>query len=435
MTTGLVIAAPASGSGKTIVTLGLLRAFSNSGLSVGSLKVGPDYIDTDFHRLASGQACRNYDLWAMRDMTLEDQLGALLPASDLIIAEGVMGLFDGALDGSGSTADAAAKLGWPVVLVVDVKGQSASAAAVIEGFTNHRADIAVAGVIFNRVGGPRHRDILARAMVPLDIPVLGHVPWSAALDLPSRHLGLIQAREHGDLDAWLNEAAHLVSENISLDALRALAAPVAAPAANTNAPALPPLGQRISVARDDAFAFSYPHIFDGWRLAGAEVSFFSPLADEAPDNQADAIYLPGGYPELHAGRLAGNGKFLDGLRAAAESQVVIYGECGGYMVLGETLTDADGAAHPMAGLLPVTTSFAERKLHLGYRRAELLGDGPLGSRGRVFKGHEFHYATYDETGGTALFSAKDALGENVQSAGQRQGSVFGSFVHLIDRVG
>ena len=201
----------------------------------------------------------------------------------------------------------------------------------------------------------------------------------------------------------------------------------------TPPPPLPPLGQRVAVASDDAFRFSYPHVLNGWRRAGAEVVPFSPLADDPPDAAADAVYLPGGYPELHAGRLAANGVFLDGLRRAGTRGAVVYGECGGYMALGETLTDAAGAAHRMAGLLPIEASMAERSLHLGYRRAELAAAGPLGPEGGAFGAHEFHYASVIREGGAdPLFRARDAAGAPLGRCGLRRDNVMGSFVHLID---
>ncbi|WP_374200712.1 hypothetical protein [Inquilinus sp. Marseille-Q2685] len=198
--------------------------------------------------------------------------------------------------------------------------------------------------------------------------------------------------------------------------------------------ALPSLGQRIAVARDMAFGFAYPHLLAAWREAGAEILPFSPLADEAPDRSADAVYLPGGYPELQAGRLAANRRFLDGLRTAAGQGRTVSGECGGYMVLAPGLTDAEGNRHAMAELLPVETSFAERRLHLGYRHAVLAAAMPLGAVGTVWRGHEFHYASILSEGpGEALFEAWDAEGAPLGPMGRRAGSVFGSFFHLIDR--
>ena len=220
---------------------------------------------------------------------------------------------------------------------------------------------------------------------------------------------------------------------LDIDGLIGLARPSSL-ARTAPAVLLPPLGQRIAVARDDAFLFAYPAVLEGWRRGGASLSLFSPLADEPPDPDADAVYLPGGYPELHAGRLAAAEQFLAGLRHAGAAGKAVYGECGGYMVLGDALTDAEGRTHRMAGLLPLTTSFAERRLHLGYRALTLLQDGPLGSAGARFRGHEFHYATTISAGGDgALFAVTDSWGIDLGMAGLRRGSVAGSFVHLIDR--
>jgi cobyrinic acid a,c-diamide synthase len=268
---------------------------------------------------------------------------------------------------------------------------------------------------------------------PLGVPVLGCLPRDPGLVLPARHLGLVQAAERDDLGAFLERASSLIERHVDLARLRSLARPARVPAETGGSIGIKPLGQRLAVARDTAFAFAYPALLESWRAAGAELTSFSPLADEAPDPEADAVYLPGGYPELHATRLAGNARFLRGLRAAAGRQVVIHGECGGYMVLGRGLVDGDGRRHAMAGLLPLETSFAAPKLHLGYRRAKLVGDCALGARGMGFSGHEFHYATISSEGpGEPLFHCVDGAGESLGLTGRRQGNVFGSFVHLID---
>ena len=436
MSGGLILAAPASASGKTTLTLALLRHLRNSGRTIASAKAGPDYIDPAFHGAASGTPCLNLDAWAMRRETIAALVASLERRAELVLCEGAMGLFDGAgQSGHGSTGDLAALTGWPVVLVVDVAGQAGSAAALLRGFMSHRPDVPVAGVIFNRVGGPRHAGMLensVRTALP-GLPILGHVPRHAELALPERHLGLVQAAEHPDLDGFLDRAAALVSAAIDLERLLGLvrsSSLAALPAAQP----LPPLGQRIAVARDVAFAFAYPAMLEGWRSAGAELSLFSPLADEGPAADADAVFLPGGYPELHAGTLAGNQRFLAGLAAASRRAAVIYGECGGYMVLGRGLVDASGARHAMAGLLPLETSFAERRRQLGYRQARLAAAGPLGKAGAVFRGHEYHYATIiDEGGGAPLFAAADADGSGLGTAGRVSERVMGSFLHLVDR--
>lgn len=430
---GLIIGAPASNSGKTVVTLALLRALTRAGRRVSSFKVGPDYIDPAFHAAASGRVCYNLDLWAMRPATSAALMARLQEDSELVIGEGAMGLFDGANESSGSTADVAAWTGWPVLLVVDVRGQAASAAALVRGFIQHRADVPIAGLIFNRTGGGSHERILRKSVEPLGVPVLGCLPRDPALVLPERHLGLVQAGERGDLDGFLERAADTIEEQVDFHALQGLARPARPIGTTDDKTGLAPLGQRIAVARDVAFAFTYPALLEGWRKAGAELTFFSPLADEAPSTDATAVYLPGGYPELHVARLAANGNFMAGLRSAVQRDAVVHGECGGYMVLGQGLVDGAEQRHAMAGLLALETSFARRRLHLGYRRATLISDCGLGKRGAGFTGHEFHYATIlDEGPGEALFTCRDARGESLGPAGRRNGRVFGSFVHLID---
>ncbi|MEM7406489.1 MAG: cobyrinate a,c-diamide synthase [Pseudomonadota bacterium] len=435
MSRGLIIAAPSSNSGKTTVTLGLLRALASAGAAPVSVKLGPDYLDPVFHALASRTACYNLDVWAMRATTCAAIVAARERAGSVVIAEGVMGLFDGATPDSGSTADAAAATGWPVVLVVDAGGMSSSIAALVHGFASFRRDVQIAGVIANRIGSPRHRDLIAEALAPIGIGLLGAIPRHDALTLPSRHLGLVQAREHADIETFLDRAGAEVERHVDLRALLAIAAParLGPPAAADGLAAPPVPGQRIAVADDLACAFAYPWTLREWQRAGAEVIPFSPLADEGPAPDADAVFLPGGYPELHAGVLAGNTGFKRGMHGAAGRGAFIYGECGGFMLLGEALVDAQGEHHPMLGLLPVTTSFAERRLHLGYRALETLRDSPLGDTGVRLKGHEFHFASIAASGlAEPLFGARDARGLELPDIGQIRGRVAGSFAHLID---
>ncbi len=428
---GLIIAAPSTGSGKTTLTLGLLRAFRQRGVRVVSAKIGPDYIDPRFHEAAGGVSCVNLDSWAMRPELIASL--ALLAAGqgELMIAEGVMGLFDGGASpgylGNGSTADLARALGWPVVLVVDASGIGQSVAALVHGFCTLDAQVNVGGVVLNKVAGERHEAMLRGALAGAGVPVLGALPRTAKTSLPSRHLGLVQAAEHDGLDAFITEAAELVAAHIDMEAVAALARPVVMQS-SVRPPLLPPPGQRLAVARDEAFAFAYPHMLAGWRQAGAQILFFSPLADETPQENADAVFLPGGYPELHAGALAGNMRFMKGLRRAAANGRRIYGECGGYMVLGAGMVDADGKRHEMAGLLDLETSFAHRKLHLGYRRITALGDFAGSARGDRFRTHEFHYASAVHEGEDEPLFQIEGMGR----AGLRRGNVAGSFMHLID---
>ena len=435
---GLVIAAPSSGSGKTTITLGLLRAFRDIGLFVGSAKCGPDYIDPRFHEVASDGACINLDSWAMRPLVLDQLADDAAGTVDLLVIEGVMGLFDGALGpgatDTGSTAELSVRMGWPVVLVVDTRAQAQSVAALVRGFRDHHQDISLVGVILNRVGGDRHVRALTRALGEIDVVVLGSVPRCDGLSIPERHLGLVQAVEHSDLEGFIATAGRIISAHVDLDRLQSLARPSTRHLKGSAAGGLFPPGQRIAVARDEAFSFSYPHVLEAWRRAGADVVLFAPLFDQQPDPSADAVYLPGGYPELHAGRLAGCGCFLDGLRDAAALGKPVLGECGGYMVLGDCLVDKFGVPHRMAGLLGLESTFVDRHLSLGYRAARTCADSPLGPAGSGFRGHEFHYATVmREDGDEPLFIIRDAEGIELGEAGLRRGSVLGSFLHLIDR--
>jgi cobyrinic acid a,c-diamide synthase len=435
MARGLVIAAPRSGSGKTTITLGLLRAFRRRGLAVAGAKCGPDYIDPAFHAAATGRPSLNLDAWAMAPDLVAALAGMSGADADIVLCEGLMGLFDGVPAGpgrSGSSADIAAATGWPVLLLLDVSGQSQSAAALALGCRGYDPRIRIAGVVLNRVGSPRHRRLVGDAIEALGLPVVGSVPRSDAVVLPERHLGLVQAEETSGLDAILDRMADLAEAHLDLDRIAALAEAPPTQAADPRL-ALPPPAQRIAVARDAAFSFLYPHLAEGWRRAGAELLPFSPLADEPPPEAAELCWLPGGYPELHAGRLAASARFLDGLRRFAETRPV-HGECGGYMVLGRTLEDADGVTHAMAGLLGVATSFAKRRMQLGYRAARLVADGPLGAAGTALRGHEFHYATILEGEPDAPFAqVVDAYGSAPAPSGGRRGRVTGSFFHVIAR--
>jgi cobyrinic acid a,c-diamide synthase len=346
----------------------------------------------------------------------------LARADTPLIIEGAMGLFDGAPPhGKGATADLATILGLPVVLVLDVASQAQSVAAVALGFANLRKDVEIAGLILNKVGSARHEAMLRDALDAIGIPVLGAVYRQANLETPSRHLGLVQAQERDDLETFLEAAADIVEKSVDIDRLMTLATPANSQTSQT--PRLAPPAQSIAIARDRAFAFAYPHLLSDWRAMGAEISFFSPLNDEAP-RDADLVFLPGGYPELHAGVLSQAQNFKAGMRDAKR----VYGECGGYMTMGDGLIDADGHRHEMLGLLNLETSFATRKLHLGYRRLvpNAIWDG-------VLSGHEFHYATTVKSKGDPLFIATDAAGAGLPDLGLINGPHAGSFAHIIDR--
>ncbi|GLS31466.1 cobyrinic acid a,c-diamide synthase [Mesorhizobium albiziae] len=432
---GLIIGAPRSGSGKTSVTIGMLRALARRGLKMRGAKSGPDYIDPGFHAAATGLPGVNLDSWAMPPALLNALAAQSAADADCVVVESAMGLFDG-IPGekgrSGSAADLARLYGLPVVLVLDVSGQSQTAAALAKGFASYDPTVRIAGVILNRLGSERHRRLAGDAIEALGIPVVGAILRDPSLTLPERHLGLVQATEHADLTAHLDRLADMAERSLDLDRILALAAPFA-PAASDASAALPPPGQRIALASDAAFTFLYPHVAAHWRAAGAEIVPFSPLADEAPGDDCDVCWLPGGYPELHAARLAEARNFRDGMHRFAQTQPV-HGECGGFMALGEVLEDAAGQKHRMLGLLGHSTSFAERKMNLGYRRARLLSDCALGCAGTEIRGHEFHYARLTDAGtDEKLADLADGEGRALGSFGGRRGHVTGTFFHAIAR--
>ncbi|MGY3621659.1 cobyrinate a,c-diamide synthase [Bradyrhizobium sp. USDA 10063] len=433
MAASLIISAPASGVGKTTLTLALARAYCNRGLKVQCFKSGPDYIDPAFHAAATGRVSMNIDSWAMRREAIEALVSRGADA-DLVLAEGSMGLFDGVaapgVSGTGATADIAEMMGWPVLLVLDPSGQAQTAAAVAAGLRDFRAGVRLAGVVLNRVSSARHENLVRRAMAGAGIAVFGALPRHTAITLPKRHLGLVQVEEQAEVDGLVAEAARFVTDHVDLDSvLESAICTWTAPSAAHDLNVTPP-GQRIALARDAAFSFVYPHMVEAWRAAGAEITIFSPLADEGPDDSADICWLPGGYPELHAGRLAANIRFRGRLRAFAETRPV-HGECGGYMVMGNALTDGDGVRHEMVGLLGLETSFAERRMHLGYRFAELAASMPGHKPGARLRGHEFHYSTIIAQPDKALAVVRDATGAVVAETGSRRGHATGTFFHLI----
>jgi len=441
----LLVGAASSGSGKTVSVAGLLRAFVKRGLRVTPAKSGPDYIDPRFHAIAARRPGPNLDTWAMPPSLVHELLREAQHDSDLVLIESAMGLFDGAPSAggcAGSAADIAAQHRVPVLLVLDVARQFQTAAAVVRGLATHHPDVVVAGVVLNRVASERHSGPIVQAIQSLEIPVVGCIRENAELALPSRHLGLVQADEHAELDAWLDRVAQLFESQLDLDRVLELArgGPVppreasgrsaqSFPSSGLAAVAAP--GRRVALASDAAFSFMYPHVLRAWGRLGVEVVRFSPLADEAPPLGCDACWLPGGYPELHASVLARAARFRAGLHEFARLHPV-HGECGGYMVLGRQLEDAGGVRHRMVGLLGHSTSFARRRLHIGYREAHWREPAPAGFRASRVRGHEFHYASVSDPGSDApcadLF---DATGRALGPAGGRRGTVTGTFFHAI----
>ena len=435
----VVITAPGSFSGKTTVTLGLLRALKRENVSVRGAKCGPDYIDTGYHFAACGAPSVNLDAWSMSDDLLRciAMCGTGEPARksigrqpDYLIVEGAMGVLDGAgLEGAGSTAGLAARLGAPLVMVIDAGRKSHSAVLAALGLLAARPAARLAGIIANRVGSDRHAELIRAAAEAHGLTLLGAIRRNRRLELASRHLGLVPAGEVSRLEEFLDAASDAVRRDVDVQRLLRAARDAHPPDSPHCGSGVRPLGQKIAVARDAAFCFLYSHLLADWRRDGAEIQFFSPLSDEAPSAGADAVFLPGGYPELHPETLAGAERFKAGMRAAAGKGAVVYGECGGFMVLGRGLEDGDGRCHAMLGLLDHSTSFRQRTLHLGYRRLAALDGAPFQGR---FAAHEFHYASLcGDQGGQALFDAKDADGRPLPAMGSVRNNVSGSFAHLI----
>lgn len=427
---GFMIAAPKSASGKTTITLGLLTALRRKKIQVRAAKSGPDYIDPAFHAIATRKTSFNLDSWAMSFPLLDHLFTASTKDAELLIIESSMGFFDGIESQEGKRgcgADLAIRYHIPIVLVLDITGQAQSAAAIAYGFAHMNPNIHLLGVILNNVASPRHYTSTKAAFDRIGIPVFGSIPRNPKLHLPTRHLGLIQAEEHENLDHHLDFLANFIEEHVDLDRLLTSIPFLAIPQENPVI-ALPPPGQRIAIARDLAFSFIYPHILEGWHQRGASIHFFSPLNNEAPPTECDHCWLPGGYPELYAEQLANADQFLKGLQNFAQTRPV-HGECGGYMVMGKSLIDKNGQAHRMSGLLSHSCSYEKPKIHLGYRIAKL----PKNHNGNlIIHGHEFHYATLSDPGTDHPYAdLSDGTGNNLGPEGGRRNQITGCFFHSI----
>jgi cobyrinic acid a,c-diamide synthase len=424
----LLLAGTHSGCGKTTLAAGLERAFRQRGLAVAPFKAGPDYLDPMLHAAAAGRPCWNLDGFFQDDPGLREAFGHGSAGADLALVEGVMGLFDGAdpVSFAGSGADLARRLGIPVILVVDGGGVGASVAATVLGHARIWPDLRLAGVILNRLGGEGHF-ALQRAAIEdhTGVPVLGWVPRRTDWVLPERHLGIHQPDELPGLDGALDRLGRGLADTIDLDRLAALAAPVAGrpcPAGPRNRD-LP-----VALARDAAFSFTYADTLDRFERLGVRWVPFSPLAERLPEGIA-GLYLPGGYPELHAPALSGNTALHAGLRAAHAAGMPIFAECGGYMSLGEVLYDLEGRAHPMAGVLPGRFRMTGRLQSFGYQRLRLLQDTPFGAAGGEGKGHGFHHSLREDAPGQPAWRAENLRGEGGPE-GHAQGGLVAGYVHL-----
>jgi cobyrinic acid a,c-diamide synthase len=390
----VVVAGTSSGVGKTTVACGLMAAFTRRGVRTGAAKVGPDFIDPGYHSLATARPPRNLDPWLCGLDAIGSLAGRAASGTELLVVEGVMGLFDGAVDGEpSSTADVAAHLEAPIVLVVDASGVGRSIAAIVHGFASLDRRVRIGGVIANRVGSPRHTDILRAGLDSIGVPLLGALPRDEAFEWRDRHLGLVPVVERRDvIVAALDRVADAIERTCDLDAIARLAA--TAPSMTVDAPILPEptCAARIAVATGRAFSFTYADNLEALCAAGAELIPFDPCDDERLPERCDAVVVGGGFPEVYAESLADNTALLHDVRGRAAAGTVIWAECGGLLWLAETL---DGRA--LAGVLPTHATMTQR-LTLGYRRVRARSASPLGPRGLELRGHEFHYSCVDPAG-------------------------------------
>lgn len=427
----LIVAAPASGSGKTSVTLGLLAALRRRGLEVAPFKVGPDYIDPGHHAAASGRVSRNLDGWMCGRQQVMASFSAGTEGADLAVIEGVMGLYDGAAADRdiGSTAEIARWLQGRILLVVDARSQARSVAALVRGFADFGPDLDFAGVVLNRVGSARHADLLGEvfAAVPGLPPLLGCLPRSEAVAMPERHLGLWTAGE-ADMDRRYQALGDWIAAHVDLERLLADQGRAGAAERRAAAPRPPAVKDRvpIAVARDAAFSFYYPENLELLERAGAELRWFSPLEDAALPVGAAGVYLGGGYPELYAARLAANRLLLGELHARAMAGLPVYAECGGLMLLAEGLQERS-----MVGVFPGRARLLDRRRALGYREVRFQADTPLGPAGLVARGHEFHYSELSLPASCRrCYAVTDRRGEHLPDEGYLRNNALGSYIHL-----
>ena len=418
-----------SGSGKTTLAAALLRALRRRGIDVAPFKCGPDYIDPSFHRQAAGRASFNLDPCFHAGAALRSAFARSAATADAAVVEGVMGLFDGTCPGTraGSSAEIAARLGLPVVLVVNARGISGSIAPLVKGFCEWDPEVRIAGVIADFTGSARHGQLLADALRTAGLPpLLGRFDRNEAWRLPERHLGLTT----GTLDdALLDRMADAAEESIDLDRLLELAR-IPRPAAVVSAAAQATSGLRLGVAQDEAFHFYYEENFELLREHGVELVFFSPLHDRDLPPELDGLWFGGGYPELFAETLAANDAMLDAVRSFAASGRVVWGECGGFLYLLAGLTGFDGVRYPMLGLLPGEGKMHSRLSALGYREAVTATDGLFGPAGTRIQGHEFHYSSAELPAGTQPFFHARTLHGETSEAGSVHNRIAGSYLHL-----
>lgn len=414
-----IIAAPTSNSGKTTLTLGLLKAFKNRGLSVQSFKCGPDYIDTQFHSLACGKQGINLDLFMMSKDDIKETYATYSAHSDISCIEGVMGLFDGAVKAKESTAQLAKFLQLPVILIVNAKSVAYSVAPLLYGFKNFDQDLQIAGVIFNQVNSASHYRYLEEACLDVGIPSLGYFPFLASCEIPSRHLGLstdnIQC-----YSSVVEQLGQAVEKHLHVDLLLKLCNKPVVASSQKQSPS-PASHYTIAIAQDKAFDFCYAQNIEALRRRG-KVLFFSPLKDTSLP-AADLIYLPGGYPECYLAALSENQSMLSSIQQYVSSGGYLIAECGGMMYLGKSMLNEQGQEFPMVNIFDFSTSMTNMKLSLGYRKIQIDNV--------ELRGHEFHYSSLIN-GQSSFCEAKifNARTQTVNTKIYKYKNVMASYIHL-----
>ena len=444
MTPTVVIAGVRSGVGKTTIATGIMGALTRRGYAVQPFKAGPDYIDPSYHRVACGVPSRNLDTWLLPHDTVLELYGKAASKRQISVVEGVMGLFDGhsSLDEEGSTAQLAKLLNAPVILVADASKVARSVAAEVLGYQRFDPGLNVAGVILNGVGSDRHLEFCQPQIeATTGLPVLGYLPRRDEFEQPERHLGLIPTVEGTVASQWYDALIAQIEETIDVERVAQLARQPVSPSPSAHPelvegrppqvyPQEPqPKRAVIAVAQDRAFNFYYQDSLDLLEAWGADLAPFSPLEDESLPEGAGGVYLGGGFPEMFAAELSANRPMLDSIRQAAARGIPVYGECGGLMYLGRSLTGFDGEAHAMAGLVPAVSAMSQSRLSLGYREVVAQDDGPLLSAGQQVRGHEFHWSTLEQPPGENE-SVYRVVNQGGRPDGFRAGSVWATYVHV-----
>jgi len=434
MKSAFMLCAPRSGEGKTTATLAILAALRARGLQPRSFKSGPDFIDPSHHSLASGFPSENLDPWMMPAKENKSLLARAVAESDVCAIEGAMGLYDGVegKSSTGSAAHLACSLNLPIVLIIDAKAMARSSAALVYGLANFEPGLKIIGVIWNRVGSPKHRGILDEALASAGLPPsFGAIPRDAEISIPERHLGLVTPQDAELKNGFIKKLAELGESQLDLDGL--LAASEIDPAAffplDIAGNSSKKQKLKIAVARDSAYCFYYEDALRRIENLG-EAVFFRPTDGDGLPPDADGVYLGGGYPEAHAERIAKNEKFLNGLREAHAEKTPIYAECGGLMTLCLSIEDLQGRSRRMAGIFPARAKMKQRPASLGYREVEFKA--PADMAGLCARGHEFHYSTIDEMPSMVerIYRVRNARGENLADEGFMLCNTLGSYVHL-----